>query len=258
MERKFRVAVAAHDKKKEELFQFLKENRQILDKFEWWATRAQGLEIQRRTKVRISFLDQGAGTAQEELNLLLRKKLIDGVIFLRESVSLYSYELNINEINLACDEFNIPMATNTQTGRAILGQILGTQQQSAEKTIKFTYDHLVTVLGDFKEGILSDVKKELDQQAAMIRQLSLSQNQSPGPLKEEPTLKKLSKEEEMNEILAHLYQEKKANAYVLRKRFGMGYNRAVKIIAALEKRELIGPAGADGNREVFIKDSDFQ
>jgi len=74
---------------------------------------------------------------------------------------------------------------------------------------------------------------------------------------EEPA-QKLSKEEEMNEILAHLYQEQKANAYVLRKRFGMGYNRAVKIINKLESQNLIGPPGPEGNREVYIKEADFK
>lgn len=256
MERKLRVAVAAHDKKKEELVQFLKENRHLLDPFEVLTTRSMGMELQRRTKVRVSYLTQEPDRAQSELSALLAKRAVDGVIFLRESVSLYSYELNINEINLACDEYDIPMATNVQTAKAVLSHLRGTGQAAGEKSIKFTYDHLLSAFEGFKADMVQEVRKELENHSGALKKMQAQWQPEIKGL-EEPA-QKLSKEEEMNEILAHLYQEQKANAYVLRKRFGMGYNRAVKIINKLESQNLIGPPGPEGNREVYIKEADFK
>jgi len=256
MERKFRVAVAAHDKKKEDLLQFLKDNRHLLDGVELLAAKSLGSEIQKRTKLRATFLSQEAGRAQMELSSMLAKRSVDAVIFLRESVSLYSYELNIHDINLACDEFEVPMATNIPTARAVLAHLKGVGQTGADKNPKFAYDHLVTVFDQFKASMLEEIKGELQAQTKTLK------TWQPAPKTEAAIdaapVKKLSKEEEMNEILAHLYEEKKANAYVLRKRFGMGYNRAVKIISKLEEKQLIGPAGADGNRAVYIKEADFK
>ncbi|MCL1951104.1 MAG: hypothetical protein FWF59_15395 [Turicibacter sp.] len=255
MERKFRVVVAAHDKKKEELVKFLKENRHAFEQFELLTTRGIGMEIHKRTKIRVTYLNPEPGRAQSELMLLLSKRAIDGVIFLRESVSLYSYELSINEINLACDEYDLPMATNIQTAKAVLGQLRGGAQQAGEKSIKFTYDHLISVFEGFKSGMLEEIRQELASHTQEIKALQLPKVADPDHGQLVP---KMSKEEEMKEILAHLHQEQKANAYVLRKRFGMGYNRAVKIINALEEQNYIGPAGPDGNREVFIKASDLK
>lgn len=256
MERKFRVAVAAHDKKKDDLIQFLKDNRHLLDGVEVLAAKTMGQEIQKRTKLKVTNLSNETGRAQSELSAMLSKRTVDAVIYLRESVSLYSYELNIHELNLACDEFEVPMATNIPTARAVLGHLRGIGQASADKNPKFAYDHLVTVMDNFKQAMLEEFRLELQGQTAALKQWQPALKAD--GLSIEVPVKKLSKEEEMNEILAHLYEEKKANAYVLRKRFGMGYNRAVKIINKLESQNLIGPAGADGNRAVYIKASDFQ
>ena len=257
MERKFRMIIAAHDKKKEDLIGFLRENRQLLDRFDFLTTRNTGSEIHKRTKLKITFLSQDADKAQAEALLLLSKRAVDGVIYLRESVSLYSYDLNLQEINQACDEYEIPMGTNIQTAQAIINHLRGSGEASVRQAAKFPFDNMLSLLNDFKTSIIEEVRHELGIQNKKIESIQESVLFGIPQAVQPQAERKVSKEEEMKNILSHLYQEQKANAYVLRKRFGMGYNRAVKIIDLLEKQNFIGPVQEDGNRKVFIKESDF-
>lgn len=57
------------------------------------------------------------------------------------------------------------------------------------------------------------------------------------------------------ECVSFVAKTKKASTSLLQRRFGIGYNRAARIIDAMEENGLIGPAQGSKPREVYIRDA---
>ena len=55
------------------------------------------------------------------------------------------------------------------------------------------------------------------------------------------------------EVKEYVVEAQKASTSLLQRRFGIGYNRAARMIDALEEAGVIGPAQGSKPREVFIK-----
>lgn len=58
------------------------------------------------------------------------------------------------------------------------------------------------------------------------------------------------------EVKQYVIEEQKASTSLLQRRFGIGYNRAARIIDVLEARGVIGPVAGSKPREVYIKKED--
>lgn len=59
-----------------------------------------------------------------------------------------------------------------------------------------------------------------------------------------------------NEVVDFVKLQQKASTSLLQRRFGIGYNRAARLIDTLEDRGVIGPANGSKPREVYIKDEE--
>lgn len=60
----------------------------------------------------------------------------------------------------------------------------------------------------------------------------------------------------LEEVIAYIKAEQKASTSLLQRRFGIGYNRAARLIDNLEEKGYIGPINGSKPREVFIKDDE--
>jgi S-DNA-T family DNA segregation ATPase FtsK/SpoIIIE len=56
-----------------------------------------------------------------------------------------------------------------------------------------------------------------------------------------------------DEIREYVVDVQKASTSLLQRRFGIGYNRAARMIDLLEEKGIIGPAQGSKPREVYIK-----
>ncbi len=56
-----------------------------------------------------------------------------------------------------------------------------------------------------------------------------------------------------DEIKAYVIESQKASTSLLQRRFGIGYNRAARLIDVLESRGIVGPVQGSKPREVYIK-----
>ena len=76
-------------------------------------------------------------------------------------------------------------------------------------------------------------------------------------LSETPTLGILNQSDDplFDEVKEFVIDKQKASTSLLQRRFGIGYNRAARIIDLLEERRVIGPANGSKPREVYIKES---
>ena len=56
-----------------------------------------------------------------------------------------------------------------------------------------------------------------------------------------------------DEVVEYVKEAQKASTSLLQRRFGIGYNRAARLIDTLEENGIIGPAQGSKPREVYIK-----
>ena len=59
------------------------------------------------------------------------------------------------------------------------------------------------------------------------------------------------------EAVEFVLKTRKASSSALQRRFGIGYQRACRIIGKMEENKIIGPANGDKPRKVFYKMPDF-
>lgn len=56
-----------------------------------------------------------------------------------------------------------------------------------------------------------------------------------------------------DEVVEYIVQSQKVSTSLLQRRFGFGYNRAARLVDALEEKGVIGPANGSKPREVYLK-----
>ena len=115
-----KVALIAHDKKKEEMVQFCIAYSGILSKHSLYATGTTGLKIMENTNLEIHRLKSGPLGGDQQIGALVSEQQIDLVIFLRDPLTSQPHEPDINALLRLCDVYEIPLATNVSTAQLVL------------------------------------------------------------------------------------------------------------------------------------------
>ena len=115
-----RIALIAHDKKKEEMIQFAKKNESILKKVELVSTGTTGLRVMENTNLQIYRYKSGPLGGDQQIGALVSEQQIDLVIFLRDPLTSQPHEPDINALLRLCDVYEIPLATNVSTAQLVL------------------------------------------------------------------------------------------------------------------------------------------
>ncbi|EKY27040.1 methylglyoxal synthase [Clostridium celatum DSM 1785] len=120
---KMRVALIAHDKKKEAMIDFAKRNEERLSKLELFATGTTGLRIMENTKLEIHRLKSGPLGGDQQIGALISEQKLDLVIFFRDPLTAQPHEPDVNALLRLCDVYEIPLATNASTAQLVLDAI---------------------------------------------------------------------------------------------------------------------------------------
>ena len=115
-----RVALIAHDKKKEEIIHFAKKHKDILKNHELVATGTTGLKINEATGLEVHRYLSGPYGGDQQIGGSLAEGDIDLVIFLRDPLTSQPHEPDINALLRLCDVYEIPLATNVSTAQLVL------------------------------------------------------------------------------------------------------------------------------------------
>ena len=115
-----RVALIAHDKKKEEIINFAKKHKDILKNHELVATGTTGLKINEATGLEVHRYLSGPYGGDQQIGGSLAEGDIDLVIFLRDPLTSQPHEPDINALLRLCDVYEIPLATNVSTAQLVL------------------------------------------------------------------------------------------------------------------------------------------
>lgn len=115
-----RIALIAHDKKKELMIKFARDNEEFLSKHNLFATGTTGTRIMENTNLQISLCKSCPLGGDQEIGSLVANGKIDIVVFFRDPLTSQPHEPDINALLRLCDVYEIPLATNIKTATMII------------------------------------------------------------------------------------------------------------------------------------------
>ena len=118
-----RVALIAHDKKKEEIIHFAKKHKDILKNHELVATGSTGLKINEATGLEVHRYLSGPYGGDQQIGGSLAEGDIDLVIFLRDPLTAQPHEPDVSALIRICDVHKVPVATNIGTAEILINEL---------------------------------------------------------------------------------------------------------------------------------------
>lgn len=110
-----RIALIAHDKKKDEMLDLIKRYRKIFAQHELFATGTTGKLINELTGLDVVRFLSGPLGGDQQIGAKIAEGNIDLVIFLRDPLTAQPHEPDITALLRLCDVHYIPLATNIGT-----------------------------------------------------------------------------------------------------------------------------------------------
>jgi len=120
---KTRIALIAHDKKKDDMIAVAGEYLAFLRGCDLVATGTTGGRLVDELGLTVERKHSGPFGGDLQIGSLLVEGQIDCVIFLRDPMTPQPHEPDINALVRACDVHNIPCATNVTSAHLVLSQL---------------------------------------------------------------------------------------------------------------------------------------
>ena len=115
-----KLALIAHDKKKNDMVQFARAYQHILGKHKLYATGTTGIKIMESTGLEIHRFQSGPLGGDQEIGALIAQNKMDMVIFFRDPLTAQPHEPDISALIRLCDVYAIPLATNMGTAEVLI------------------------------------------------------------------------------------------------------------------------------------------
>lgn len=115
-----RIALIAHDKKKDDLIQFVTAYRDTLLKHDLYATGTTGSRIEAEVGIDIHCFKSGPLGGDQQIGSAIADNLMDMVIFFRDPLTAQPHEPDVTALIRLCDVYQIPLATNMGTAEVLL------------------------------------------------------------------------------------------------------------------------------------------
>lgn len=118
-----RIALIAHDKKKDEMIDFLKYYRDILKEHKLYATGTTGKLIEENLNLTVNRFLSGPLGGDQQIGAKVAEGLMDYVIFLRDPLTAQPHEPDVSALLRICDVHSVPLATNIGSAKVLLNFI---------------------------------------------------------------------------------------------------------------------------------------
>lgn len=118
-----KIALIAHDKKKNDLVDFCHEWKSVLEKHELYATGTTGKRIIDECQIALQRLKSGPLGGDQEIGAMVANKNIDMVVFFRDPLTSQPHEPDITALLRICDVYNVPIATNSKAANLFLDKL---------------------------------------------------------------------------------------------------------------------------------------
>jgi methylglyoxal synthase len=120
---KKRIALIAHDGKKDEMIELAFEYADVLRQCALVATGTTGKRLAEEVGLTVERKLSGPSGGDLQIGAELSEGKVDCVIFLRDPMTAQPHEPDINALVRACDVHDVACATNVSTARLVLAQI---------------------------------------------------------------------------------------------------------------------------------------
>ncbi|ADK13800.1 MULTISPECIES: methylglyoxal synthase [Clostridium] len=107
-----RIAFIAHDKKKDDIVDFVKRYKDVFEGHEIFATGTTGKLINEMTGLKVNRFLSGPLGGDQEIGSKVAQGEMDIVIFLRDPLTSQPHEPDIAALLRICDVHCVPLATN--------------------------------------------------------------------------------------------------------------------------------------------------
>lgn len=115
-----KIALIAHDKKKNDIIQFTQAYKYSLEKHELYATGTTGMKISENTGLSLHRFQSGPLGGDQQIGSMVAENNMDMIIFFRDPLTAQPHEPDITALLRLCDVYNIPLATNMGTAEVLI------------------------------------------------------------------------------------------------------------------------------------------
>ena len=115
-----KIALIAHDKKKQDIIEFAKKYKDILAKYELVATGTTGKMISEATGLEVKRYLSGPYGGDQQLGGRIAEGRINLVIFFRDPLTAQPHEPDVSALLRVCDVHNVPVVTNRATAEIVI------------------------------------------------------------------------------------------------------------------------------------------
>ena len=118
-----RIALIAHDKKKNDIIELAKKYKDVLAQHELYATGTTGTLIMGETGLVINRMKSGPLGGDQQIGSMIACSELDMIIFLRDPLTAQPHEPDVSALLRLCDVVNIPLATNIASAQIMLNAL---------------------------------------------------------------------------------------------------------------------------------------
>ena len=118
-----RVALIAHDGRKEAMVAFVRRHRDRLADLPLVATATTGALIARETGLTVHRCLSGPQGGDLQIGAMVAEGQVQAVVFLRDPLTAHPHEPDIAALMKVCDTHDIPLATNVATAELLVDNL---------------------------------------------------------------------------------------------------------------------------------------
>lgn len=118
-----RIALIAHDKKKNDMIALAKEYAEALSPHTLYATGTTGTLVKGATGLDIRCMKSGPLGGDQQIGSMIADNELDLVIFLRDPLTAQPHEPDVSALLRLCDVTSTPLATNLSSAKIMLNAL---------------------------------------------------------------------------------------------------------------------------------------
>ncbi|MBY6035715.1 methylglyoxal synthase [Fictibacillus nanhaiensis] len=115
-----KIALIAHDKKKNDMINFTVAYAPILKDHTLFATGTTGSKIKEATNLPIRRFQSGPLGGDQQIGALIAENELDLVLFFRDPLTAQPHEPDVSALMRLCDVYQIPLATNVASAELFI------------------------------------------------------------------------------------------------------------------------------------------